>query len=182
MSASGHLRRAAHGRKGRGIRLRRNFTRRFAPAYGTKKKARQSRALSAALRACVGGATFAGLIFVCDLENFLSYVDSLLHENVRSHKGACWHATRNFPGHEGRGVRLYVVPPRCVRNARIENEARISCTMQAQHWSSIPAPLNGGRCPKGENFAGGVSRSACLSEQSERVARRVVTGEIFRPE
>ena len=92
------------------------------------------------------------------------------------------HATQNFHGHEQKGKCLCVGPHRCARNVYIEIEARTLCTIQVQHWSSFPAPLNGGRCPKGENFAGGVSRSACLSEQSERVARRVVTGEIFRPE
>ena len=76
----------------------------------------------------------------------------------------------------------YVSPHRCMRNVHIENESRTPCSIQVQHWCSFPARWNGGRCPKGENLAGGVSRSACLSEQSERVARRVVTGEIFRPQ
>ncbi len=51
---------------------------------------------------------------------------------------------------------------------------------QAKHWCSFPARLNGARCPKGEKLAGGVSRSACLSERNERVARRVVTDQFFR--
>ena len=45
---------------------------------------------------------------------------------------------------------LYVVPHLCMRNGRIEHEARISCTMQVQHWSSIPARWNGGRPRRGK--------------------------------
>ena len=36
----------------------------------------------------------------------------------------------------------------------------------------LPAHWNGGRCPKGEILAGGVSRSACLSDRRERVSFR----------
>ena len=119
---------------------------------------------------------------MCEETEYSTHVGPLPHEKVRSHKGACLHATQNFYGHEEKGKCLYVGLHLCARSVRIEHEARTSCTIQVQYWCSFPAPLNGGRCPKGENFAGGVSRSACLSDRRERVARRVVTGEIFRPE
>ena len=102
MSASGLFRRAAHGRKGKeesgcagilrgALRLR----------MEGKKKARQSRALSAALRACVWGVALAELIFACDLESFLSYVGPLPHEIVHQYEGAAKRRHKTSPGMKG---------------------------------------------------------------------------------
>ena len=41
-------------------------------------------------------------------------------------------------------------PLRCVRNVCIKNEVRTLCTMQVQHWCSIPARSVGGRPRRGK--------------------------------
>ena len=92
-------------------------------------------------------------IFVCKEAGHSSYVGPLLHERVQEHKGACLHATQIFPGHEGRGSRLYVSLHLCMRNVHVGNEARTAWGNKSNIGAASP-PVGTEAGPVGARFDG----------------------------